>query len=172
MTLLATAGCGFRMVGTGGLAPSLSKVYIDYSAAYTVVKPHLLSALRRDLQARGAAVVDDAKQASAVLKIYSVGGSQRVAAVGPSGYTEEYELIEHVRFDLTRNGKTVVAPTTLSRSQDYAYTATAILATDQERQRLQRQLQEDLAQAVLRHIDIVLASGRALPHNSPSNAKS
>lgn len=158
------------MVGSGGAAPQLSRVYIAYSSAYTVRRPRLLSTLRRDLQAKGTELVDNEKQASAVLKIYSVGPSERIAAIGSNGFAKEYELTEHVRFGLIHNGKTIVAPTTLSRSQDYTYTTTALQATSQERERLQQQLQDDLAEAVLRHIDIVLSSGRTPVHHGQGDS--
>lgn len=163
---VALAGCGFRMMGApASTAPGLSRVYIDYSSGYTVARPHLLNALRRDLQARGTRVVDQPDQQTAVLNIGSVGASERISAVGTSGYAKQYELTEHVRFSLSRGGKRLVGPVTLSRSQDYAYTASARLATEQERQRLERQLQENLAAAMLRHIDAVLA-GKPGGHRS------
>ena len=164
----ALTGCGFRMAGTpASVAPALSRVYIDYSSGYTVTRPHLLNALRRDLQARGTRVVDQRDQSAAVLKVGSVGASERVSAVGTSGYAKQYELTEHVQFTLSRGGKRLVGPVILSRSQDYAYSASARLATEQESQRLERQLQENLAAAMLRHIDAVLA-GKPGGHRSGS----
>jgi len=163
---VALAGCGFRMMGApASQAPGLSRVYIDYSTGYTVARPHLLNALRRDLQARGTKVVDQPDENTAVLKVSSVGASERISAVGTSGYAEQYELTEHVHFSLSRGGKRLVGPATLSRSADYAYSASTRLATEQQRQRLERQLQGDLAAAMLRHIDTVLA-GKPGAHGS------
>lgn len=166
ITVVTVGGCGFYMQGRAlGRAAGLRRVYIAYQTGYSVRRPHLLAALRRDLQARGVQVVGDKSQASAVLHVYSVGGPQYSVAVNKAGYSQRYEMVQQVRFALIRGGKPLVGPMSLSRRQDYVYTATTQLATDKERSRLERLLQDQLARDMVQRIDLLL-HGRAAGHGT------
>ncbi len=150
------AGCGFHLRGQGPLPPALHQVYVDYHAGYTVLEPTLQKVLVARLRARGAKVVDRPADDASVLNLYGVRQSERAVSIGPQAQTLEYELTVSTSFDLKRRGETLIPRSSLSSAQSYTYTVGRLLSKEEERDRLSKGLQTDLADRILLRIDTML----------------
>ena len=162
--VLLLAGCGFRLVGSGELAPELKTVYVEMPLGYRVSEPPLVTTLRARLTRRGAEVVSRAERSEVVLRLSGLDERRETLSIGADGKALEYRLSIAVRYDLLRGGVALLPGGNLTVSRDYSFQLDQILQKELEEQRLREYLQNELAELVLLRLDTGLAAQRgALP---------
>jgi LPS-assembly lipoprotein len=162
---LLVAGCGFHLVGKRPLPESLQSLYIDAQAPYRVSEPPLEVALRSRLRRRGATVTSSAAAAHAVLRLTELRERRDVLSVGADGKALEFQLTTEVTYVLMQGDRILVPANRLSATRDYSFNAQEILAKEAEEARLQRFLQDELAELMLLRLEAALAANdRAAAH--------
>jgi len=158
--LLASAltACGFRLVGSGNWPMALDKVYVDMPLGYRVSEPPIETALRSKLVRRGAKIVTRPDRATAQIRLSNLDERRETLSIGADGKALEYRLVIGVRYELLQNGKTVLAPDTISVSRDYSFQLDQILQKELEEEQLRDYIQNELAELVLLRITTGLAA--------------
>ncbi len=147
-------GCGFYLKGNKPLPPELTEVYLQIPGT-DVIQSRLEESLRTMLKRRGARVVYDTN-APGRLTVARLEEKTRVLSIGPDGKGIEYEIETTVEFDYSVDGKLRVPRDTMVVLRDYSFDETRVLAKEDERKQLQREMQEELADLILLRIDAVL----------------
>jgi LPS-assembly lipoprotein len=144
---LSLAACGFQLRGSGSLPPALERTQVVGLSALDPIARELAA----QLQARGARVVDDPAQATAVLSVARIeDDKERVLSVGSDGRVREYEITQSVRFRVDGRGNDLRLPEeTLSVSRDLRFDPEGVLAADREEQLLREAMDRELAQMIL-----------------------
>lgn len=144
---LALAGCGFEL----RKAPT----FAFKSIAVTGTSP-FSNYLRRQLKAAGTVEVlpaDQAEKAEAVLELLGESRNNIVLSTTTDGQVRELQLILTLRFKVRGSGgKELLGPTEIQQSRDITYNETAALAKEGEAELLYRDMQNDIAQQVLRRL--------------------
>lgn len=149
MALLLTA-CGFHLRGDVKLAAALNKVYIEGADPYDP----LVRELTRSLTTTGAAVVEDSKQATAILQILNNSGSRRVLSVSSAGKVSEYELYQILEFKVRdAAGRELLAPQRLEITRDYLFDKQDVLGKSNEEEMLRRDMRRDLARLAMLRLE-------------------
>lgn len=148
------SACGFHLRGEVELPPVMQDTYIDSRDPYTgIARP-----LRDQLQRSGANVLEDRRQASAILKIVSERSENRVLSVGSSGKATEYELFDEVVFSLNDPaGKVLLKPQTVRMTRDLTFDQNELLGKLSEADSIHRQMLESLARQMLTRIQVSLS---------------
>lgn len=165
LALLLT-GCGFYLKGHKTLPPELSEVYLQVPGD-GAIQSRLEESLRTLLVRRGAKVSFD-PVTKGRLTVYTLYEDVEPLTIGTSGFAIEYEIETIIEFDYTVAGKLLVPRQTLSILRDYNFNNTTVLATESERRRLQREMQEELAELILLRIDAELTSNPEGPAAEPA----
>jgi LPS-assembly lipoprotein len=149
---LALAGCGFELRKAPEFA--FKSIAVSGTSAFS-------NYLRRQLRAAGTVEVlpaDQADKADAVLQILGENRNNLVLSTTPDGQVRELQLILTLRFRVQgRGGKELLAPTEIQQSRDITYNETAALAKEGEAELLYRDMQNDIAQQVLRRLAAIKA---------------
>lgn len=144
---LALAGCGFEL----RKAPDFQFKSIAVPANSAVS-----NYLRRNLRAAGNVEVlpaDRAEEAEAVLEILGENRESIVISTNAAGQVRELQLRLTVRFRVRgKGGKELLAPTAITQSRDITYNETAALAKEGETELLFRDMQNDIAQQIVRRL--------------------
>ena len=142
------AGCGWRLQGTTKLAPVMATTYVDTKDRFTDFN----RALRESLQASGARITNDEKEATAVVKIIKDESGQRVLTVSGRNTPEEYEVFYSIEYSVNGRTEELIAPEKLELTRDYSYDETAVLAKQKEQSILREALARDLAGQIVRRL--------------------
>ena len=144
----ALAGCGWRLQGTTKLAPVMATTYVDTKDRFTDFN----RALRESLEASGARVVNDEKDATAVVKIIKDESGQRVLTVSGRNTPEEYEVFYTIEYSVKGRTEELIEPEKIELTRDYSYDETAVRAKQKEQTILREALARDLAGQVVRRL--------------------
>ena len=142
------AGCGFRLAGTAPLPPSLARPHLSFSDPYS----DFARVFGRQLQSAGAILESSDAAATATVEVSRDTVEQRVLSVSARNIPTEYLLIYTVTYSVRHAGKELLAPQTISLSQDYSFSEQAVLAKEHEADRLRRQMARELAAIAMRRI--------------------
>lgn len=152
MTLLITAlaaGCGWQLRGKGMLPEGLDRLHVvsrDSSG-------DLARELSRALASAGVEVVDSTADAELSLVILQERSLVRVATVNEQARVSEQELSEKAAFTvLNRAGETVLARSVVSVERIFEYDENNVLATQDERELLRREMRRDLVNQILNRL--------------------
>jgi LPS-assembly lipoprotein len=157
--VLAAAGCGFHLQGSGSLPPALAKTYLTSTAPHS----DFLLSLTESLRLRGSDVVAAREQAESVLDIVSDQTGQRVLSVSARNIPREYEVYYAVTFSLQVGEQKLIEKESLVVTRSYTFDETQVLAKAAEEEVLRHALAEDLARRVVRRIEALGATAAAVP---------
>jgi LPS-assembly lipoprotein len=145
-TLLLTA-CGFHL--RGAATYSFDSMYLNSAAP-----PTFNSELRRALSSAGSATLaESATAAQVVLEIPAVTDDKEVLSLSSAGAVREYQLVKRVSFRLHgQDGADWMPAGEIAVRRSYTFQETQALARDLEEQRLQRDMQTDLIQQIVRRL--------------------
>ena len=154
--LLALAGCGFQLRGTASVP--FDSVYVPGATGGIALD------LKRSIQAgTHAKVVDDPKQAQAILQFLQEQRQKVILSLSGTGRVREYRLVYHVVFRVhDGKGGDFVPPSTIDLSRDISFNDSDVLAKESEESLLIRDMQADMVSQIMRR----LAS--AQPPKSPA----
>ena len=152
---MLSAGCGFTLRGQSLLPDTMQRVYLEAEDLNSALVQQLEQALRH----AGAEVVQDRAGATSTLRIVSDSAGQRVLSVSAQGQPQEYELYHTVVFDLSNIDGALVAPTTLTLTQDYFFDEQDILGISEDAEFLTGALTERVARTIVRRAALAARAG-------------
>ena len=147
--LLASAlsACGFQLRGTADLP--FKTLYMPPATS-----PGIALDLRRNIQAgTRTQVVDDPKQAEALLEFPAEVRDRLILSLAGTGRVNEYQLRYLVSFRV-HNGKggEFVPTSTVTLTRDVTYSDADVLSKQAEEQLLYRDMQFDMVQLIMRRL--------------------
>lgn len=145
------AACGYRLQQPSSLPPQMHQTAILASNPYSP----LVRELTRSLSGANVKVVPSGTQAAAELHILQDTGSRRVLSVDSRDRPQEYELAYTVRFSLTQNGVTLLAPQTVTLTRNFVFNPNNVLAGNEQATRLLDAMRADIVRVVLRRLAAV-----------------
>lgn len=154
---LQLPACGFHLAGTRPMGELLQQVRIDVEARYEVSEPPIETSLRARLVRRGGTVVEKDGENVTLITLSSLDETREVLSLDPDGKALEFLLTTRVRYEVSRNGETLLPLTEVRVNRDYSFDQEQVLAKEAEEERLLRFMQEELAELVLLQIDARLA---------------
>jgi LPS-assembly lipoprotein len=145
--LVLVASCGFQLRGSSTLP--FDAIYLPGGATVGIALD-----LKRNIEAgTNARVVQDAKQADAVLQFTQELRNKEVISLTASGRVREFRLVYQVGFRVhDAKGADYVPLTQLSLNRDITFNDEAILAKEAEEQLLFRDMQTDMVQLIMRRL--------------------
>jgi len=143
---LLLAACGFQLRGTADVP--FQTIYVPAVAGGIGLE------LKRNIQAgTRAKVVDEAKQAEAVLDILEETREKEILSLTGTGRVREFQLRYRVGFRVhDGKGREFVAPNRVTLVRDITFNDTDVLAKETEEQLLYRDMQSDMVQQILRRL--------------------
>lgn len=159
---LLLSACGFQLRGAANLP--FKSIYLGFSPnAPTGVE------LKRYIQASGTKVVDEQKDAEAVLRVISDVRDKQVLTLNTNGRVREYALFQRFTFSVTdAKGAVLIPPTAVNLRRVITYDENQELAKQSEEALLYRDMQSDLVQQILRRLS---ASRSAIAAENPDPAQ-
>ena len=144
--LLVLAGCGFQLRGTANVP--FDSVYVPGASGGIALD------LKRSIQAgTRAKVVDDPKQAQAIIVFNQITNQKVILSLSGSGRVSEYRLVYRVGFRVhDGKGGDYVPQTNLELSRDISFNDSDVLAKESEEGLLIRDMQADMVQQVMRRL--------------------
>ena len=151
--LLVLAGCGFQLRQELKLPASLHVIRVEIVDPYTAIDGYLEEALKR----AGASVVMTADTPSARLRISSLSQARNPLSVDAAGRAQEYELVYSAEFDVVdAENQQVVPKQRIDLRRDYLFDTARALGNRAEEDLVLAKLQRDMADAILRRVDVAL----------------
>ncbi|MFL9924428.1 LPS assembly lipoprotein LptE [Herbaspirillum lusitanum] len=143
---LLLSACGFHMRGPANLP--FKSINLGFSPGST-----LGVELKRNIQASGVQVVDDAKSAEAVMQVLSDTRDRQILTLNTNGRVREYALFQRFSFVVKDNkGVIIIPPTNVTLRRVITYDENQELAKQAEEALLYRDMQSDLVQQILRRL--------------------
>ncbi|HEY0665858.1 MAG TPA: LPS assembly lipoprotein LptE [Gallionella sp.] len=145
--MMVLAGCGFHLRGQAGMP--FKTMYISIA---TPGSPFVME-LRRNLAANKVVLVDNAESAEVILEIVSEESDKQVLTLGADGRANEFRLIYRVSlraYDLKQ--QTWLPAQDLEQLRDFSYDDAHVLAKESEELQLQRNMQSEMVQQLLRRL--------------------
>jgi len=145
---LALAGCGFQLRGTAEVP--FETIYVPTVAGGIGLE------LKRNIQAgTRAKVVDDAKQAEAILEFTQESREKEILSLTGTGRVREFQLRYRVGFRVhDGKGRDFVPANTVVLLRDITFNDSDVLAKETEEQLLYRDMQSDMVQQILRRLSV------------------
>jgi LPS-assembly lipoprotein len=150
MAIPSLAGCGFKL--------REAPVFVFKTVAVPG-NSRFVNQVRRNLATAGTVQVVPAAQsdtAEAILDILAEARERAVVSTTAAGAVRELALRLRVRFRLrASDGRELLGPNEIVQSRDISYNETAALAKEGEEQLLYRDMENDIAQQLLRRLAAV-----------------
>lgn len=146
LALIVLAGCGFRLRGTAD---------VPFEALYI---PNAVSGIALDLKrnvqaATNAKVVENPKNADAILQFTHETRDREILSLTAAGRVREFRLRYRVGFRLhDGKGNDYVPQSNLELTRDVSFNDTQVLAKEAEEELLFRDMQDDMVQQILRRL--------------------
>ncbi len=146
VALIALAGCGFRLRGTADVP--FQTLYIPNALTGIALD------LKRNIEAgTDAKVVDNPKDAQAVLQFTQELRDREILSLTAAGRVREYRLRYRVGFRVhDGTGNEFVPQSNLALTREVSFNDSQVLAKESEEQLLFRDMQSDMVQQILRRL--------------------
>ncbi|MHB8478046.1 MAG: LPS-assembly lipoprotein LptE [Steroidobacteraceae bacterium] len=138
--LAALPACGFRLAGSDTLPGILARPYLSLKDPYTDFSREF----EHQLKSSGAAPQLVRANATATIEVTKDVVQRRTLSVSALNIPTEYELTYTVTFAVQGPDKELLAPQTISLSQDYSFEENVLLAKEHEADILRQQMARDL----------------------------
>lgn len=151
--LLAATGCGFHLRGGYQLPAVMNATMIAFQSA---VDFEFRDALENALRSSNATVVEHKDEASAVLSISKQKLEKRTLSINAQGQVQQYQLRYSVVYSLAEaGGKTLVSAKEVNFVREFTFDGSDILGNRGEESHLQRDMQRDAAQQIVRSLQAI-----------------
>jgi LPS-assembly lipoprotein len=152
---LALAGCGFQLRGTAALP--FDTVFVPGATGGIALD------LKRNIQAAtNARVVDEQKDAQAVLQFTEEAREKEVLSLTGAGRVREFLLRYRVGFRVhDGKGGEFLPPSSIQLTREVTFNDTEVLAKETEEQLLFRDMQNDMVQQIMRRLTVAKPPTRA-----------
>ena len=138
--LLAVSACGFRLAGSEPLPAVLARPYLSLKNPYSDFSREF----EHRLKSAGAALQSVRADSTASIEVTKDLVETRTQSVTAQNIPTEYELVYTVTFVVKGPDKQLLAPQTISLSQNYSFEENALLAKENEADVLRQQMARDL----------------------------
>ncbi len=145
VVFLLTA-CGYHLRGSIDLPESLQKMYVRGASI------ELSDALKQAFKSTSGKLVSNVAEAGMILNVIEEDYRRRTVSISSSGYSNEYELIYRLVFDLIdKNGTEIVAAQRIEVSQAYfnQQSSDTVLSKENEEQILRKELYQKAVRSVI-----------------------
>jgi len=144
---LLLSACGFQLRGTATLP--FDTLYMPSSAGGGIALD-----LKRNIQSgTRTTVVDDPKQAEAVLEFVQELREKQILSLAATGRVREFQLRYRVGFRVhDGKGGEFLPLSTVQLTRDISFNDTDVLAKETEEQQLYRDMQFDMVQQIMRRL--------------------
>jgi len=147
------AACGFHL--RGDFKFDFRSMYVDPQGSPLF---RLIKRLNRGMQMTE--IVQNPKEAEVILSITQEREKQKTLSYDNHGDAREYALFYRVTYSLrTQKGKELVAPTTITLRRTMTYDDSEDLAKEREKRMLYADMQQDIANQILRRLSKVSMDG-------------
>ena len=147
------AGCGFHLRGDVDYAFSTLYVNSPPTAPFTFE-------LRRALASGGTTLVDTPAAAQATLDIAPVADDKLVLSLTGGGRVREFQLTKRATFTLhDANGRDWLPAGEILIRRSFTYNESEVLAREAQEARLQKEMQTDLVQQIVRRLQAAKKPG-------------
>ena len=145
---LPLAGCGFQL--RGARAIPYSSIYVDAPRDSGAGK-QLSSALRH----QGIVLADSAQTAEVMLKLSQERLDRTILSLSGGGRVREYRLTYTLNYSLTgKDGREIFPDASIQLTRDFTYDDNQYLAKTAEENFLNRDLQDEAVQQILRRLAV------------------
>jgi len=143
----AAAGCGFKLRGSANIPFETMALQGAENTAFAVE-------LKRSILAnRNVRIVDDPKQAQAILQIAGISQERRILSLSGAGRVSEFQLIYRVSYRVhDGKGREFIPPGEVVLRRDITFNDSQVLAKEQEEILLVRDMQSDAVQQLMRRL--------------------
>ena len=143
-------GCGFRLRGPQALAFSTLHLGVSPVTGFG-------AQLARQIAASGTTtVVTNPAQADVQLQILENCSGREILSLTGAGKVREYQLTRELGFQLLdRSGEPLIPPTMLRTQREYTFQDDRILAKEQEEALLERDMEKELVEQLMRRLAAV-----------------
>ncbi len=150
LTLALLSGCGFHLRGAAEVRLPVKSLYIGLPTN----SPLRVAIVRNIEAAGGTEIVNDPKQAEAVMEVVLPEKRERVLlSLNGEGQPVEFTLLYRFSFHVRDNNEHELIPVTaLTLKRDMSFNSSFALAKEQEADNLYRDMQQDLALQILRRL--------------------
>jgi len=146
LALLALAGCGFQLRGTAQLPFETLYMPSPSGGIALDIKRNIQSGTRT-------VVVDDAKNAQAVLEFTQEAREKHILSLTAAGRVREFQLRYRVGFRVhDGKGGEFLPASVLQLTRDVTFNDSDVLAKETEEQLLYRDMQFDMVQQIMRRL--------------------
>ncbi|HEY4969682.1 MAG TPA: LPS assembly lipoprotein LptE [Steroidobacteraceae bacterium] len=146
--LAALSACGFRLAGSDTLPGILARPYLSLKDPYTDFSREF----EHQLKSSGATLQLLRANATATIEVTKDLVQRRTLSVSALNIPTEYELTYTVTFAVRGPDKELLAPQTISLSQDYSFEENVLLAKEHEADILRQQMARDLVAIAMRRL--------------------
>lgn len=144
---LSLAACGFHLRGNHQL---------KFNSAFIHGNAQIKSKLSRLLKANQIAVEPQANNADIEIEILNEGTEKRILSLTGQGVVREYVLYYQVRYRTKAKGdKLWSEPVTSDARRDYLYSDANLLAAQSDEKRLNKAMQDEVANSIIRKLSIL-----------------
>jgi LPS-assembly lipoprotein len=153
--LAAVSGCGFQLRGWD--------VSTEIRSAYVVSNLHnpMEQPLRQSLRLAGVTDAATPEQADVVVRLLDSRSERRSVTVSEQARVAEYETTLGVYYDVTDpQGRELVPAQWLERARVFRIDRENVVGSREEEALLDREMQNDLVQQIIRSINSVMARSR------------
>ncbi|MBS0590579.1 MAG: hypothetical protein JSR65_08060 [Proteobacteria bacterium] len=146
------SACGFHLRGEIKLAPSLQRVIVISSDPGGPLKRSVEDAMQR----AGATIAPAAGEGVGEIRLTAVGMQTLVGSVGGNARVNEFNMVYHVDLEIVDGaGKTVLDKQPIEQTRSYTFDQTQAIGTGAQQDVIRREMERDMAQAVMRKVDAV-----------------
>ncbi|VVD71118.1 MULTISPECIES: LPS assembly lipoprotein LptE [Pandoraea] len=148
-TALALSACGFQLRGASEYA--FQRLYISGGGQMAVDISRYIR-----YGSKGTVVVSDPKDADARLEVIGVTNSRTAVSLDANGQAREYEMRSAFTFQLvTPDGRPIIPLTTIRLVRNLPYSDSESNARDAEAALLNRDMQKDAVDQIIRRMEAV-----------------
>ncbi|MFT3792558.1 MAG: LPS assembly lipoprotein LptE [Rudaea sp.] len=149
---LSLAACGFHLRGEVKLTPSLQRVIVTSSDPAGPLRRSVEDAMKR----AGATIAPAAGEGVAEIRLTGVGIQTLVGSVGGNARVNEFNMVYHVELEVVDgSGKTALQKQPIEQMRSFTFDQTQAIGTGAEQDVIRREMERDMAQAVMRKIDVL-----------------
>jgi LPS-assembly lipoprotein len=148
--------CGFHLRGEAQLPAGLDRVYVESSDPSGPLKRNVEHALERS----GAKVEAAAGDGIAEVKLIGVSLAPIVRSVSANARVNEFTMLYHLELQINdAAGKVVMPKQVIERSRQFTFDQTQAIGTGAEQDVIKKEMERDMAQVVMRHIEAAKGKG-------------